>query len=108
MKDWVKELPVSITVCDVDGIIIEMNNKAKATFGGKDRIGESLYNCHQPRSIEMIRNMLKSGEPHTYTIEKAGMKKLIHQQAWYKDGNIAGLVEFSIILPPELPHYKRD
>jgi transcriptional regulator with PAS, ATPase and Fis domain len=110
MQDWIKELPVAITVCDKDAIVIEMNDKAaevNASHGAKDLIGHSLYDCHQPRSIEIIKQMLASGEARSYTIQKAGQKKLIHQQPWFKDGELAGLVEFSIILPEELPHYNR-
>ncbi|MFA6910815.1 MAG: PAS domain-containing protein, partial [Candidatus Cloacimonadaceae bacterium] len=92
MHEWIEELPVAITVCDTNAIITEMNEKAaltNAAHGGKELIGHSLYNCHQPRSIEIIRHMLATGEPNTYTIDKAGQKKLIHQQPWYKDGKIA-------------------
>jgi DUF438 domain-containing protein len=107
MYEWIKELPVAITVCDKDAIVIEMNEKAIATWGGKDYCGKSLYDCHQPRSIEIIKHMLATGEAHGYTIDKGGQKKLIYQQPWFKDGEIAGLVEFSIVLPQEMPHYVR-
>ena len=110
MHEWIKEFPAAITVCDTEGIIIEMNDKAAATFansGGKKLIGTSLYDCHQPRSNEMIRKMLASGEAHTYTIEKAGQKKLIHQQPFFIEGKVAGIVEMSIILPDDMPHYVR-
>ena len=36
---WIKEFPAAITVCDVEGIILEMNDKAAKTFesdGGYD------------------------------------------------------------------------
>jgi DUF438 domain-containing protein len=70
MQDWIKELPVAITVCDKDAIVIEMNDKAaltNAAHGGKELIGHSLYDCHQARSIEIIRQMLADGKPNTYT-----------------------------------------
>lgn len=110
MHDWIQELPVAITVCDKDAIVIEMNDKAaqvNASHGGIELIGHSLYDCHQARSIEIIKRMLATGEANTYTIDKAGQKKLIHQQPWFKDGEIAGLVEFSIILPADMAHYVR-
>ena len=56
----------------------------------------------------MIRQFLQTGESNVYTIEKAGVKKLIHQSPWYKDGKIAGLVELSLELPAEMPHYVRQ
>ena len=29
---WIKEFPAAITVCDAEGIILEMNDKAAKTF----------------------------------------------------------------------------
>ncbi|MCB5271789.1 MAG: PAS domain-containing protein [Candidatus Cloacimonetes bacterium] len=110
MQDWVKELPVAITVCDKDAIVLEMNDKAAETFskqGGKALIGTSLFDCHKPHSCEVIKAMLASGEPNTYTISKNGQKKMIHQQPWYIEGEVAGLVEFSIVLPDDMKHYDR-
>ncbi|HOH96993.1 MAG TPA: PAS domain-containing protein [Candidatus Cloacimonadota bacterium] len=110
MQDWSKEFPVAITICDKDGIITEMNDKSCSTFasyGGRDLIGKSIYDYHPPHCNEMIRSMLATGKPHSYTIEKQGKKKLIHQQPYFLDGVIAGVVEMSIELPADMPHYVR-
>lgn len=32
---------------------------------------------------------------------------MIYQTVWKKDGEVAGLVELSIVLPPDIPHYVR-
>ena len=45
---------------------------------------------------------------NVYTIEKHGIKKLIYQAPWYRDGEFAGLVELAIELPAELPHFVRS
>ena len=93
-----------------EGKILEMNNKACATFakyGGADLIGKSLYDCHSENSQQKIHQLLIDGNSNTYTIEKVGTKKLIHQTPWYQDGKIAGLVELSIELPQEMPHIVR-
>lgn len=111
MKDWVKHIPISITVCDKDGIITEINDTAAETFakyGGKELLGKSLYHYHPEHCNAMIRNMLSTGESHSYTISKAGKKKLIHQQPYIIDGEVAGVVEFSILLPDDMPHYERQ
>ena len=111
MHAWIKEFPAAITVCDVEGIITEMNDKAVSTFakyGGAELIGKSLYDYHPEHCNVLIRKMLATGETHSYTIEKDGQKKLIHQQPWFIDGNIAGVVEMSIVLPVEMPHYVRS
>ena len=107
--DWIKDFPAGITVCDTDGIIIQINARAEAALGDGKRslLGSSIFDCHRPESVSLIRKMLADGVPHSYTIEKAGQKKLIHQQAWYQDGQIAGLVEISFVLPADLPHYTR-
>ena len=44
---------------------------------------------------------------YAYTIEKNGVKKLIYQIPWYENGEFMGLVEFSLEIPFEMPHYIR-
>jgi transcriptional regulator with PAS, ATPase and Fis domain len=111
MHEWIKEFPAAITVCDLNGIITEMNDKAISTFakdGGADLIGKNLYDYHPAHCNEIIRTMIATGEPHTYTIEKQGVKKLIYQQPWFMDGKVAGVVEMSFIIPLDMPHYVRS
>jgi hypothetical protein len=108
--DWIKEFPAAITVCDRQGIVIAMNEKACATFaeeGGAKLIGHSLQDCHKPESWQKILRIMETGIANTYTIEKNGVRKLIHQQCWFSNGAAAGLVEISIVLPEEMPHYVR-
>jgi transcriptional regulator with PAS, ATPase and Fis domain len=108
---WIEESPVAVTVCDTNGIVLDMNRKSEKTFqsdGGRALIGKSLLDCHSPASREMIRKMLQNGASNTYTIEKAGVKKLIHQMPWFENGAVAGLVEFSIEIPAIMPHFNRD
>ncbi len=108
--EWVKELPYSVTVCDNDGNIIYMNDLAKVTFKkyGDSLIGRSLFEFHGEHASAKIRKMLSDGSSNSYTIEKAGVKKLIHQSPWYKGGKVSGLVEISIIIPLEMPHFVRE
>ncbi|MCL1893334.1 MAG: PAS domain-containing protein [Holophagaceae bacterium] len=111
MQDWMDDFGASITVVDKDFVVTSMNKKAMSTFekyGGKALINKNLADCHNERSMAIMRNILESGKPNTYTIEKGGIKKLVHQAPWKKDGAIAGLVEFSIEIPWELEHFKRD
>jgi hypothetical protein len=51
--------------------------------------------------------MLSQGETNAYTIEKRGVRKLIYQTPWYENGEVAGLVEYSIVLPENMPHKVR-
>ena len=99
---WAEEADCAVTVCDTEGVILYMNEKARATFAQHgDLIGRN------ERSRETIRRMLASGGTNAYTIEKQGVRKMIYQTAWRERGEIRGLVEISMELPDEMPHYIR-
>ncbi len=107
---WVDSLPVAITVCDINGNVIAMNTKSRKTFekwGGEAIIGNSLMPCHSEKSQHKIMEMMLEGKMNAYTIEKNGIKKLIYQCPWFKDGIQAGLVELSLEIPLEMPHFVR-
>lgn len=109
--EWTNEFPGAITVSDADGIILYMNDKAVATFqkyGGATLIGRSLLDVHPEPSRTKLAKMYESRTPNTYTIEKNGVKKLIHQSPWYQDGAFRGFVELSIEIPFDMPHYIRS
>ena len=106
-----KEAPFSITVCDTKGIILYMNEKSARTFsksGGKELVGKSLMGCHSDKSREKIAVLMGNASTNAYTIDKNGIKKLIYQTPWFEDGKIKGLVEFSLEIPFEMPHFKRE
>ena len=85
-----------------------MNARSRETFARHgDIIGHDLMQYHPPRAQEMIRHMLATGTTNAYTIEKEGKRKIIYQTPWYDGGAVAGLVEISIVLPAEMPHYVR-
>jgi sensor histidine kinase regulating citrate/malate metabolism len=108
---WTKEFPAAITVCDKHGVILELNDKACATFekdGGVDLIGKNLKECHPDQARMKLEALLQSGSANFYTIEKAGLKKLVFQSPWYENGKYRGLVEISIPIPREMPHFVRD
>lgn len=107
---WIKDFDAAITVCDLQGIILDMNEKAIATFskyGGKDLIGKSLFDYHKPESVAQIKKMFETGTNNVYTIEKNGVKKLIYQNPWYENGVVKGLVELSFEIPVNMSHYIR-
>ena len=106
--EWAKGMNCAVTVCDADGIIVYMNDKARETYKKHgDLIGKNLYDCHSERSRGIIRRILATGGSNAYTIEKQGVHKVIYQTAWKKDGRVAGIVEISMVTPAELPHYVR-
>lgn len=108
---WVKEFPAAITVCDLNGIILEMNDKAAGTFaedGGRGLIGKNVLDCHPEPARSQLEHMLDRQQKNVYTIEKKGKKKLIYQTPWYKDGVYTGFVELSIEIPFEMPNFIRE
>ena len=107
--DWALELDCGVTVCDKLGVIVYINKKAASTFAkyGNNLLGHNLSEFHGDRAMAMINNMLGKVVSNSYTIEKQGQKKLIHQMPWFLDGEIAGLVELSIVIPMEMPHFIR-
>jgi len=108
IPDWAKELDCSITVCDKDGVIVYMNDKAVKQYEKHgDLIGKNLFGCHNERSKEIIRRLLSEGGDNIYTIEKDGVHKMIFQGAWKEGGEVAGLCEISMVIPAEMPHYIR-
>lgn len=108
--DWFNGITIAITVSDADGNIIEMNDASAKVFekyGGRELIGQRLNNCHNSNSIAIMSRLLSEGKNNVYTIEKNGQKKIIFQTPWHKDDKIAGLIEFSFVLPNEMPHFIR-
>jgi hypothetical protein len=108
---WAKEFPGDITVCDAAGIVVQLNDSAAETFaedGGRELIGSNLLDCHPEPSRTKLHELLASGQLNAYTVEKAGVKKLVYQAPWYVGGEYRGLVELSLPLPDTLPHIIRD
>ena len=105
---WAEELNCAVTVCDSDGIILYMNKKSRETFSSHGNlIGKNLFECHSEPSQAKIRHMLATGASNSYTISKGGLRKMIYQSPWRHNGIIAGMVEISMVIPEELPHYIR-
>jgi len=108
MDTCFEELPVAITVSDTEGNIIDMNRRsAEVNSHGEKIIGRNLYDCHPPRAAAILRELYAEQKKNVYTIEKNGVKKLIYQTPWYKDGVFAGLMELSLEIPFDMPHYVR-
>jgi len=111
-NEWIKEFPAAITVCDPEGIILEMNDRAAKGYekdGGRDLIGRNMLDCHPGDSLLKAQHLLAARQKNVYTIEKNGVKKLIYQSPWYKNGEYAGFVELSLEIPfGDLPHFIRS
>lgn len=112
LPDWAFGMNCAVTVCDADCRIIYMNERSRATFaarGGADLIGHNLNDYHSERSRAIIARLLAEGGVNCYTIQKNGQRKMIYQTAWRRDdGAVGGLVEISMVIPEDMPHYVRS
>ena len=106
---WAEGTHCAITVCDLEGKVIFMNERSRATFDkdGRTMLGQNLMPCHSEKSQEKIRHMIATDTVNCYTIDKQGVKKMIYQTPWRKDGKVCGMVEISMVIPQEMPHYVR-
>ncbi|MDE5930266.1 MAG: PAS domain-containing protein [Muribaculaceae bacterium] len=111
IPDWAYRMNCAVTVADAHCNIIYMNELSRQTFakrGGAELIGHNLMDYHNERSRQIIARLLAEGGSNSYTIEKEGLRKMIFQSAWRDDdGKVAGLVELSMVIPDEMPHYIR-
>ena len=108
--DYLKEINAAVTICDRQGKIVYMNKKSEQVFksdGGKELIGKNLFDCHPEPSRTLLREMYAAPRSNSYTVSKKGVKKFIHQAPWYKEGVFAGYVEWSIVIPENMPHHNR-
>lgn len=111
VMEWIEKLDGNVIVSDVKGRIIYMNEKALAHYekdGGINLIGRDLLECHNESSRKKIMEIMTSGEKNVYTIEKRGKKKIIYQSPWFKDGEFRGIIELSLEIPLEMPHFIRE
>lgn len=107
---WVKEFEAAVTVCDTAGIIVEMNDRSARMFkeqGGRALLGSNVLDCHPEPARTKLAALMEKRQASTYTTEKNGRRKLIHQSPWYRDGQYAGFVEIVLALPEALPHFVR-
>lgn len=106
VKELFNSLEVTMVAADPDLKIIYLNEKAKKffklLFNQEDLVGKSLSTCHNPKQMENIRKLFldfrdKKKELNFFTMPDehipGGQVKVVHIP-FYKDGNLAGVVEF--------------
>lgn len=110
LAHWADEVDYAVTIADKNCEIIYMNRRSRETFckNGENLIGRNLMDCHPEHARAIIRRLLRDGGSNVYSITKHGVNKLIFQSVWKIDGEIAGLVETSMVLPADLKHFDRD
>ena len=107
--NFFKETPFSVTICDKEGKILDMNDKSISTFvkNGQSIIGHSLFDCHPEPARAKLQGLLQNHNINAYTIEKNGIKKMIYQSPWFENGEFMGYIELSLVLPEDMPHFVR-
>lgn len=108
--NWTEELRAAITVTALDGTILEMNARAAETYaadGGRALLGKNVLDCHPEPARTRTAVLYEKPTENHYTIRKAGQRKIIHQLPWFRNGIFAGVVEISIPIPDEMPHFER-
>ena len=109
--EWIEKLDGSVIVSDLEGKVIYANETAERTFvkqGEPPLLGRDLMGCHNDNSKKLLRNIMETRVKNVYTIEKRGRKKLIYQTPWIVDGELKGLVELSLEIPFDMPHFVRE
>jgi transcriptional regulator with PAS, ATPase and Fis domain len=108
---WVEEFSGSVIVCDSEGIILEMNEKAVTVSkkrGGKQLLGSNLLDCHPEPARSKLKQLMEQRRTNIYTIEIKGVRKLIYQAPWHVNDEYRGFVEIVIEIPASMPHFIRE
>ncbi len=107
---WADEIDAAVTVLDARGVITYMNRRSQEVYaaeGGAALIGKSAFDCHPKPARAKLQAILETRRPNHYTIRKRGQKKIIHQVPRLRDGVLVGVVEVSVPIPDEMPHFDR-
>lgn len=109
--EWVREFPGAVIVCDEAGRITELNDRAVRSYeseGGRALIGKDLLACHPEPARAKLAALMAERRTNVYTIEKSGLRKLVYQAPWFREGRYAGFVEIVFEVPAEIPHFLRS
>lgn len=108
--EWVREFPGAVIVCDEAGRITELNDRAARSYepeGGRALIGKDLLACHPEPARTKLAALMAERRANVYTIEKSGLRKLVFQAPWFREGRYAGFVEIVFEVPAAIPHFVR-
>jgi hypothetical protein len=107
---WLDQVKIAFTYCAEDGEILYMNQFSAETFaanGGEELLGKNALDCHPEQAKQKMQDLLDHPALIAYTIEKQGRKKLIYQVPVWDGDTFKGIVEISLPLPENMPHFVR-
>ena len=108
--EWIEEFMGAVIVTDENWTILEMNERAAKNLdgdGGRALLGTNALDCHPEPSKTKLKEIMAERRTNVYTIEKRGVKKLIFQAPWTRGGRFRGIVELSLEIPFDMPHFVR-
>jgi PAS domain-containing protein len=105
--DFLDHIDAAMTVCDQHGTVRYMNEASRAVFGA-DLVGSDLRDCHPGRACAILEDLLARPRLNAYTIEKGGRRKLVYQVPVLGEDGFRGIVEISLPLPNDMPHFVRE
>ncbi len=110
-SEWTKEFGAAITLCDPEGTILEINDRATQIFeaeGGRQLIGKNVLDCHPEPARSRLAQMLQEQRTNVYITERQGEYHFVYQSPWFENGQFAGFVEIVMDVPQNIPHVVRD
>ena len=99
---WINEFQGKITICDLEGKIIYLNQRSVNNFkkeGGIGLLGTNIYDCHPEPSKTKLRQLIENCETNIYYTIKNGERHLIHQAPLFENGNYKWYAEFIFDIP---------
>ena len=103
LRVWSDEVDFPVTICDRDGVIVGMNQKAIEYFkndGGIQLLGKSLIECHPEPSRSKLLDLLANPRANTYISQSPEKNLFVHETPWFENGIYMGFVEILVTLPP--------
>ena len=67
-----------------------------------------MLDCHPEPGRSKLKDLIDHPRVNVYTIEKNGHKKLIYQAPVMDGENFMGIVEISLPIPNDIPHFIRS
>ncbi len=101
--DYFKSVPFSVTVCNLEGIVVYMNDASKyeyAADGGAELIGKSLIDCHPEPARSKLMALLEKPVENSYVSRSGPRPLFIYDVPWIEDGLPLGIIE--LLLPLEV------
>ena len=104
--NWADDTNCAVTVCDTEGVVIYQNKQSISVNGSI--AAKACSPCHNERSKGIIARILEKGDTNALHHREKRDPQNDLQTAWRReDGTVGGIIELSMPIPAEMPHYVR-